>query len=220
MANATAQVASKGCASDAVHQAAITASMPATGLTWLDVGCGRGDVSRAIRGIDPNATIVGVDVIDWLADDLRGEVELVLGPAEDALHAVDACDRVMLIEVLEHLEAPWSVLRQAARLVAPGGLLVLTSPNIATLRHRIELAARGRLTSFRPEHPPHLTPTLPHVIERILGEEGLRAHTSYAGHDIVPLTGGQPWPFWLHRRMGKLSRTSILVTGVRGGGAG
>jgi 2-polyprenyl-6-hydroxyphenyl methylase/3-demethylubiquinone-9 3-methyltransferase len=214
------QVKSLGCASSAIHEAVLAASRPGAGLSWLDIGCGRGDLVRSIRTLDPDARITGVDAIDWLPPDMHSQVELVVAPAEEALKAVAPADRVVMVEVLEHLEAPWTVLRRAARLVAPGGLLVLSTPNIATLRHRIELATRGGLTSFRPDHPPHLTPALPHVIERILADEGLRVSTSYAGRDIMPLSGGRPWPGWLHARLGRLSRTSVLVTGFRPGGHG
>jgi 2-polyprenyl-3-methyl-5-hydroxy-6-metoxy-1,4-benzoquinol methylase len=209
------QLASLGRASDAIHAAVLGASMPRPGLSWLDIGCGRGDLVRAIRVLDPAASITGVDTIDWLPPDMRGEVELILAAAEDGLESVGPADRVMMVEVLEHFEAPWTVLRKAARLVAPGGMLVLSTPNIATLRHRIEFATRGRLTSFRPDHPAHLTPALPHVIARILTDEGLQVVTSYADRDIVPLSGGRPWPIWLHARMGRLTRTSLLVTGMR-----
>jgi SAM-dependent methyltransferase len=215
--NTRTQLGSRGYASDALHDAAFRASHPTAGLRWLDVGCGRGDLIRTIRVFDPDASITGIDAIDWLAPDVRDEVQLLVAPAEEGLATASPADRVMMIEVIEHFEAPWTVLRKAARLVAPGGILVLSTPNIATLRHRIELATRGGLTSFRPDHPPHLTPALPHVIERILTDEGLDVATSYAGHDIVPLTGGRPWPDWLHARLGRLSRTSLLVTGSRPG---
>jgi 2-polyprenyl-3-methyl-5-hydroxy-6-metoxy-1,4-benzoquinol methylase len=210
-------MASLGCASDAIHEAAFEVSEPARGLSWLDIGCGRGDLVRLIRAFDSDASIVAMDMIDWLPCELRGSVDLVIAPAEEALDSALPVDRVMMIEVLEHFEAPWTVLRKAARLVAPGGRLVLTTPNIATLRHRLALAIRGELTSFRPDHPPHLTPALPHVVARFLADEGLMVSTSYAGQDIMPLTGGRLWPAFIHARLGRLSRTSLLVTGSRPG---
>jgi hypothetical protein len=122
----------------------------------------------------------------------------------------------MLVEVLEHLEAPWSVLRAAARCVAPGGRIGVTTPNLASLRHRLELLTRGRLTAFRPDNLPHMTPVLPHVVERVLGEEGIRVHgRRYAGRDIVPWTRGRSWPHFVHQRLPRASSVSVVIAGER-----
>jgi 2-polyprenyl-3-methyl-5-hydroxy-6-metoxy-1,4-benzoquinol methylase len=127
-----------------------------------------------------------------------------------------AADRVLLVEVIEHLEAPWSALRQAARLVAPGGRLVVSTPNLATLRHRLELSLRGRLTSFRPDNQPHLSPAIPHVREHILAEEGLTLEPpSFAGADVISLTGGRFWPASARRRYPALTSISVIVAASR-----
>jgi hypothetical protein len=106
------------------------------------------------------------------------------------------------------------VLRAAARLVRPSGLLVVSTPNIASARHQLELALKGQLTSFRSDNEPHLGPILPHVIARVLSEEGLEPVTPhFAGRDVVPGTGGRLWPVRLHRRWLSLSSVSVIVTG-------
>ncbi len=171
----TSQLASAGDSCPEIHAAALAHARPEPGLRWLDIGCGTGDVLREIRDRHKPSKLIGLDIIDWLADDLRNDVELLTGPAESALDGVEQVDRVLMVEVLEHLEAPWTVLRAAARRVAPGGVLVVTTPNVASLRHRLELLVRGQLTAFRPDNLPHLTPGLPHVIERVLADEGLQA---------------------------------------------
>jgi 2-polyprenyl-3-methyl-5-hydroxy-6-metoxy-1,4-benzoquinol methylase len=170
---------------------------------------------REVRDRFAPAELIGLDVIDWLAEDLRGDVQMLTGPAETALDGVEPVDRVLMIEVLEHLEAPWTVLRAAARRVSPGGRLVVTTPNVATLRHRVELMVRGELTAFRHDNLPHMTPGLPHVIERVLADEGFRTARSYAGIDVVPLSGGRRWPPPLNRRLGRLTSTSLVVTADR-----
>lgn len=213
MATSTVQLDSLGDSSAEIHASALRASDPQPALTWLDVGCGRGDVLRAVSaGFEPTR-LAGVDVIDWLADDLRDNVEMIVSPAED--EELPASDRVLMIEVIEHLEAPWRVLRTAARAVAPGGRLVVTTPSVTNLRHRAELLLRGTLTSFRPDNRPHLAPALPHVIERIVGEEGLVPTAGYIGRDIVPNSGGRLWPHWIHRRAPQLTSVSLAVTAVR-----
>lgn len=211
----TDQLASAGASLDEIVRAALAAARPAERLRWLDIGCGRGDLLRLIRDRWHPAALCGVDPIDWLEDDLREAVELHTVAVEQA-HTLPHADRVLLVEAIEHLEAPWSALRAAARLVAPGGWLVVSTPNLATLRHRLELTVRGNLTSFRPGYEPHLTPALPHVTARILAEEGLVVQPPrYAGADVIPLTGGRAWPEPMRRRRPRLTSISVVIAAHR-----
>jgi 2-polyprenyl-3-methyl-5-hydroxy-6-metoxy-1,4-benzoquinol methylase len=195
--------------------AALRAAQPEAHLRWLDIGCGRGDLLRKIRDEWDPALLSGIDPIDWLDDDLRGDVTFSAIPAEQGAELPPA-DRVMLVEVIEHLEAPWSALRQAARLVAPGGRIVVSTPNLATLRHRLELGVRGQLTLFRPENQPHLSPALPHVMARILSEEGLTVDPpGFAGADVISLTKGRVWPEALRRRRPALTSVSVIMSARR-----
>jgi 2-polyprenyl-3-methyl-5-hydroxy-6-metoxy-1,4-benzoquinol methylase len=209
------QRGSAGVSDPGVQADALTAAAPRPGMSWLDVGCGTGTLLRAVRDRHAPARLIGVDVIDWLDDDLRDDVELLVGSAEDGLAGLPSADRVLLIETIEHLDAPWSVLRAAAELVAPGGRIVVSTPTVTNLRHRLELPIRGQLTYFRPDNLPHQTPALPHVIERILREEGLSTARGLAGTDIVPFTGGRVWPAAVRRRAPTLTALSVVVTGVR-----
>jgi len=200
---------------DAIIEAALAAADPARGLRWLDIGCGRGDALRRVKERWAPAQLSGIDAIDWLDDDLRDEVQFAELPAERA-DELPSADRVLLIEVVEHLEAPWSALRAAAGLVAPGGRIVVSTPNIATLRTRLELAVRGQLTSFRPDNEPHSTPALPHVTTRVLADEGLVVdEPRYAGADVIPATGGRLWPEPLRRRFAQLGSVSVIISALR-----
>ena len=214
LAPSTPQYESAGNSSREIHAGSLALARPQPGLSWLDIGCGTGDVLREIRDRHAPGRLHGVDIIDWLAPDLAGAVEMSTGPAEVVLPDVAAADRVLMIELIEHQEAPWSTLRLAAQLVAPGGRLVLTTPNLESLRHRMELAVRGQLTSFRPDNLPHLTPVLTHVAGRILREEGLQVGYSFTGRDIIP-GGGPLWPWSVVRRAPKLACISSVIIGDR-----
>lgn len=209
------QAASGGSSTSAIVEAALAAARPAPGLRWLDIGCGRGDLLRLVRERWQPAALRGTDALDWLAEDLRGVVDFAALGAERS-EGLEQADRVLLVEVIEHLEAPWSALRAAARLTAPGGWIVVSTPNLATLRHRLELAVRGTLTSFRPGYTPHLAPALPHVTERILREEGLLTQApEYAEADVISFSGGRAWPEWLRRRYPRLSSVSVIIAAQR-----
>ena len=209
------QVDSGGASNEEIIAAALAAARPERGLRWLDVGCGRGDLLRRVRDEWAPSQLRGIDSLDWLDQDLRPDVDFEVRPAED-LAGVAPADRVLLVEVIEHLEAPWSALRAAAGALAPGGWLVLSTPNLATLRHRLELARKGTLTSFRPGYDPHLSPALPHVSARILAEEGLLVEPpGYAGADVISFSKGRIWPQSLRRRYPRLGSVSVILAAQR-----
>jgi 2-polyprenyl-3-methyl-5-hydroxy-6-metoxy-1,4-benzoquinol methylase len=96
------------------------------GRRVLDLGCGLGGYSRALseRGHDCYALDVVAEYVET-ARELGVRADLYDGerlPLEDR-----AVDTVILIEVLEHLDEPASLLREAAR-VARDSVLV-TTPN-------------------------------------------------------------------------------------------
>jgi SAM-dependent methyltransferase len=209
------QLDSGGASVTEIVERVLEAARPAVGLRWLDIGCGRGDLLRLIRDRWEPAGLWGIDPIDWLEDDLREDVVFDTVAAEQT-EGLPKVDRVTLVEVIEHLEGPWSALRAAARLVAPGGRIVVSTPNIATLRHRLELGVRGNLTSFRPGYEPHISPALPHVVSRILSEEGLGVEApAYAGADVISLTRGRLWPEAIRSRYPALTSISVLIAAQR-----
>jgi 2-polyprenyl-3-methyl-5-hydroxy-6-metoxy-1,4-benzoquinol methylase len=209
------QIGSAGISMSEIVDGALSAARPQSHLRWLDIGCGKGHLLRRIRDELEPAELIGVDPIDWLEEDLRGDVTFQQVAAEE-VYGLPAVDRVMMIEVIEHLEAPWGALRQAARLVAPGGWIVVSTPNLARLRNRLELAARGQFTSFRPDNEAHISPAPPHVTRRILKEEGLQPEPpSFAGNDVISLTGGRNWPTAIHQRFPTLTSVSVIVAAHR-----
>ncbi len=209
------QRSSGGASDEEIVTVALEAAEVGPGLTWLDIGCGTGDVLRPLAQSRP-AGLCGIDIIDRLDAELRPSVTMLVGPAESCLAEAAPADRVLIVETMEHLEAPWTVLRGAAKKVATGGIIVVTTPNITNLRSRAELLLRGTLTSFRHETEAHLGPILPHVTARILREQGLVVqHLRYAGRDVMPKTGGRRVPRWLWRVRPSLFSSSTIVTAQR-----
>jgi 2-polyprenyl-3-methyl-5-hydroxy-6-metoxy-1,4-benzoquinol methylase len=209
------QLDSGGASQKEILQCALACARPARGLRWLDIGCGRGDLLRIVRDRWAPAELHGLDPLDWLAEDLRADVsfhEIAAEQAED----LPLADRVLLVEAIEHLQAPWTTLRSVTGRVAPGGWIVVSTPSLKTLRTRLELALRGNLTSFRPNYEPHISPALPHVTSRILREEGMTVHApSYAGADVVSLSKGRVWPQALRRRFPELLSVSVAIAAQR-----
>jgi SAM-dependent methyltransferase len=118
----------------------VIAALPErTGLSLLDVGCAAG----TFLGLIPRerfARQLGVDIVakqvDW-ANVHYGrpwrEFKTVQS-LDELIDAGESFDCVTLIEVIEHLDESLirAVLGQVARLLRPGGCLVLTTPNYAS----------------------------------------------------------------------------------------
>jgi 2-polyprenyl-3-methyl-5-hydroxy-6-metoxy-1,4-benzoquinol methylase len=99
------------------------------GRRILDVGCGLGRfmLAAAARGAD----VVGQEVSSEACDFVRERLGLQVceGPLETCADAVGFLDAVVMMDLIEHVLQPRGALEIARRVLAPGGLLLLWTPN-------------------------------------------------------------------------------------------
>jgi 2-polyprenyl-6-hydroxyphenyl methylase/3-demethylubiquinone-9 3-methyltransferase len=103
---------------------------PQEGDTLLDVGCGTGALTAALRRHGINAT--GMDVVPEfvnIAHELHPSGVFLVGEAERLPFASDSFTFVTLASVLEHVRDWRLALAEAARVLAPGGVLYLHTSN-------------------------------------------------------------------------------------------
>lgn len=91
--------------------------------TVVDLGCGSGRALLWNR--DWRARVVGIDISPFFAQEARSGVDLLLGDLRRLPFADSTFTKAYSLDVLEHLspEALAGMLREAARVITPGGLL-------------------------------------------------------------------------------------------------
>ena len=101
----------------------------------LDVGCGSGRVLAKMRRFGWETT--GVEPDPAAANIAREQLGLDVrqGNLEEADLPPGSFDLVSLNSVIEHLPYPVATLRRCAELVAPGGVVVVATPNTASFGH-------------------------------------------------------------------------------------
>lgn len=99
------------------------------GLRWLDFGCGNGGLVRYLRdlGIDAMGFEEG-----WIAGEASRRGIPILSRAE-LVASQGHFDVVTAIEVLEHVPEPVALLREIRSALKPGGLLFVTTGNVAPI---------------------------------------------------------------------------------------
>jgi SAM-dependent methyltransferase len=96
---------------------------PGRGDLVIDLGCGSGRALLWNRDWDAQA--YGIDISPFFAEQARAEVDLLLGDLRRLPFADATFTKAYSLDVLEHLspEALEGMLREAARVIAPGGQL-------------------------------------------------------------------------------------------------
>lgn len=115
----------------------------------LDVGCAAGLVGEALKRRQP-CEVVGIERHAVAAAEARRRLDDVIDlDLEDA--SIDwparlgsqRFDCVIYADILEHLRDPWAVLAAQRALLAPGGVVVVSVPNVRHYRVVLGLV-RGR----------------------------------------------------------------------------
>jgi SAM-dependent methyltransferase len=115
----------------------------------LDVGCATGALAAALR--DRGWDARGVEVSELMASRGRADfgLDIRAGTLEEARFPDGAFDAVHASHLIEHLHDPAGFLAECHRILAAGGELVLTTPNVASFQFRFR---RGSWRSAIRDH--------------------------------------------------------------------
>ena len=123
-----------------------------SGERYIDIGCWTGASVLSYGALHKFKEVHGIDLV---AEALKEAQKRGI-----STHLVDLnCDRlpfpdnyfecITLVAVIEHLVNPYHVLEEIRRVLKPGGVLIIGTPNVASLSNRIRiLLGRRPRTSF------------------------------------------------------------------------
>lgn len=184
------------------------------GQNWLDAGCGSGTLARHL--LEAGANVLGVDAAEemiTLARELatQGLAGHDVAKQNDPIrhlrfehiatiahlpHAPESLDGILCSSVLEYVPDPAACLAEFARVLRPGGLLVVSVANHNSLvrktqvgTHRLGRILRQRWCAFLDFSHNDYTAS---GFRRLLKEHG------FATAKVIPF--GSPIPNWLQRR--------------------
>ncbi len=103
---------------------------PASGaVRFLDVGCGPGGLVQEAGRYGWQAA--GLEISRWAVEiGRKNGLEIHEGTLEEAAFPGEAFDVIAMFDVLEHLPHPRGYLREILRILRPGGVLVVETPNV------------------------------------------------------------------------------------------
>jgi 2-polyprenyl-3-methyl-5-hydroxy-6-metoxy-1,4-benzoquinol methylase len=116
--------------------------------TVIDIGAGAGAFSQRLHDNGFKVTAVDVDPDKWLSEDVNLTLLDINIGVKKSLKTSELFDSACCLEVIEHVENPWNLLREAYDLVKPGGKLILSTPNITSFLSRILFLLYGNFPGF------------------------------------------------------------------------
>ncbi len=164
------------CAIDAHWDTDRQSARPLSGKSALDIGCGAGllcePLSRLgaeVTGVD--AAAENVSVAGTHAEAMGLDIRYMAG--EVASLDIGRFDLVTCVEVIEHVADKRQFLADVAARLAPGGLLVMSTPN-RTAASRLLLVGAAEAIGYVPKGTHHWSDFVtPEELERMLAEVGL-----------------------------------------------
>lgn len=150
----------------------------------LDIGCGGGILSEAIA--ESGGIVTGLDVEEEAVEVAKAHaearqlrVDYVCQPVET--YSAEPFPIITCLEMLEHVPAPQNIINEAARLLAPGGYLFLSTIHRSALAYaKVVLAA---------EYILGLLPRQTHDYQKFIKPSELASMVRAANLEVIDVTG-------------------------------
>ena len=164
------------------------------GQSVLDVGCGTGPMVDFLcsRGMQYCGLDVAQGMLDSIARQFRNtpyweKIKLQIGSSENIPYAGNSFDLFVGMGLLEYLDDMSPTFNEIARVVKPGGLVVLTIPNLISL-NRFVMRNSGFISALYGSWKKLMRgkqQTTKGIVHRELAPSALDSHMKHVGFDCI-----------------------------------
>lgn len=102
----------------------------------VDLGCGRGDYLKRMKDLGWNVLGIEPDPVSAQLAKKNG-IDIFNGPLDKTGLADESADQITMQHVIEHLPNPIAYISECHRILKKGGRLVIYTPNLDSLGHRM-----------------------------------------------------------------------------------
>ena len=152
------------------------------GTTLLDVGCGDGEFISKLPlwmrsygcGYEKPKQNINFKRVDLNKDNIPFKTKF---------------DIVTCMELIEHIENPFKLIRELSRVTKKNGVVVLSTPNVQSWYYRIYYMLTGKLIGFEQKDGysfDHITPIHWHVFKKYI-EEHFVIEKITTNRSIIPI---------------------------------
>ncbi len=179
--------------------------LPARVARMLDLGCGEGATTAFVKGKRDVAWAGGIEIMPDAGKAAEAVCDRVWVGNIETMHPDDeiaprSLDLILCLDVLEHLADPWSVVQRLSPLLAPGGRLIVSVPNIRNWKFIWRLLTRADFNYTQ-------AGLLDRTHLRFFVRHTAAALATCGGLSLVRAGNAHPWP--LSDGRGLLSRLTF-----------
>jgi SAM-dependent methyltransferase len=172
------------------------ALMPAQADSYLDYGCGKGEMLRRVTPRVRRA--FGIDVDPEVLPSFPGVEVGAVREGEPLPFADESFDLITCLEVIEHVADERQTFGELARVLRPGGTLILTTPH------------KGWLTWVDPGNAKFVFPSLHALAHRLTGNRKYEAQFGANRREqlgmISDISANQEHPWHRHYKYEEIRR--------------
>ena len=182
--------------------------------SWVDLGCGSGVLTKELLAL--GASVVAVDGSPRMLSHAREQIGLEYAGRvnwiQSDVQSIDALkdgayDGVLCSSVVEYLDRPGALLKEVARILIPGGVLVISLPPTWSVVRVFQKGIRAFMSMFGKDKFTYLSVSRleisPRAIDRLLQDAGFLVIRSTRCDPVLP------------RALLRLMRPALLVVEAR-----